>query len=69
MHCARRKTALRRVAQLRGANVGRRRLRGGRLYSGEAAVVGGDDHFGCFPPAEKIGIEDKHKQEAKPPTL
>ena len=25
-----------------------------RLYSGEAAVVGGDDLFGCFPPAGRF---------------
>ena len=44
---ARRKADLRRVAQFRGANAGRR-----RLNSGEAAVVGGDSFFGCAPPAE-----------------
>ena len=49
---ARRKADLRRVAQFRGANAGRRRLRGGRVNSGEAAVVGGDSFFGCAPPAE-----------------
>ena len=50
---AHRKTDLRRLAQLRGANVGRRRMHGGWLNSGEAAVVGGDDLFGGFPPAGK----------------
>ena len=49
---AHRKTDLRRVAQLRGTNAGRRRARGGWPYSGEAAVVGGDDLIGCFPPTE-----------------
>ena len=47
-----RKTAMRRLAQLRRANAGRRRMRGGWLYSCEAAVVGGNRHFGCSPPAE-----------------
>ena len=47
------KTDLRRRAQLRGANVGRRTSISRRLYSGEAAVVGGDDLFGGFPPARK----------------
>ena len=51
---AHRKTVLRQVAQLRGANVGRRRVRGGRPNSGEAAVVGGNNLFGCFPPAGKL---------------
>ena len=32
-------------------NVSRRKKRGGRPNFGEAAVVGGDDLFGCFPPA------------------
>jgi hypothetical protein len=50
---AHRKTDLRRRAQLRGANVGRRTSISRRLYSGEAAVVGGDDLFGGFPPAGK----------------
>ena len=49
---ARRKADLRRVAQFRGANAGRRRLRGGRLNSGEAAVVGGDDFLESHTPAE-----------------
>ena len=48
---AHRKTDLRRVAQLRGANAGRRRKNGRQLNSGEAAVVGGDNLLGCFPPA------------------
>ena len=39
------RTDLRRVAQLRGENAGRRRMHGGRMNSGEAAVVGGDDLF------------------------
>ena len=43
-----------RLAQLRGANAGRRRMRGGGLNSGEAAVVGGDDLFECYPPAENL---------------
>ena len=47
-----RKTDLRRRAQLRRANVGRRTSISRRLYSGEAAVVGGDDLFGSCPPAE-----------------
>ena len=46
-----RKTALLQVSQLRGTNVGRRRLHCGRRNSGEAAVVGGNRLFGCFPPA------------------
>ena len=49
---ARRKRLLRRADELRRENAGRRRLRGGRLNSGEAAVVGGDSFFGCAPPAE-----------------
>ena len=44
---------LRRGVQLRGANVRRRRMLGGRANSGEAALVGGDRLFGCFPPAEQ----------------
>ena len=51
---AHRRTARCRVAQLRGATAGRRRMHCGRLYYGEAAVVGGDDLFGCFPPAERL---------------
>ena len=43
-----RKTAMRRLAQLRRANAGRRRISCGRLYSCEAAVVGGDHHLGIF---------------------
>ena len=39
---------LRRGVHLRGENAGRRRMRGGRPNSGEAAVVGGDDLFGMF---------------------
>ena len=50
--CAHRKTVLRRVAQLRGANAGRRRMHFGRMYSGEADVVGVDDLFGSPPPAK-----------------
>ena len=48
---AHRRTASRRLNQLRGVNAGRRRMRGGRPNFGEAAVVGGDDLLGCFPPA------------------
>ena len=40
--------------QLRGANAGRRRVRGGRPNSGKAAMVGGNRLFGCFPPAERL---------------
>ena len=29
-----------------------------RLYSGEAAVIGGERLFGCCPPAEGIRPED-----------
>ena len=50
---ARRKADLRRVAQFRGANAGRRRGRGGRVNSGEAAVVGGDNFLVSSPPAEQ----------------
>lgn len=50
---------LRQTAQLRRANVGRRRLCCGRLNSGEAAVVEGDDLFGFFPPAKQ---PSSHKQ-------
>jgi hypothetical protein len=42
---AHRKTDLRRLTQLRGANADRRRMHCGRSYSGEADVVGGDDFF------------------------
>ena len=49
---ARRKRLLRRADELRRENVRRRRGRGGRVNSGEAAVVGGDSFFGCAPPAE-----------------
>ena len=49
---AHRRTASRRLNQLRGVNAGRRRMHCGRLNFGEAAVVGGDDFFGCSPPAE-----------------
>ena len=51
---AHRRTASCRGAQLRGATAGRRRMRCGWPNSGEAAVVGGDDLFGCFPPAERL---------------
>ena len=44
---------LRRGVQLRGANVRRRRMLGGRANSGEAALVGGDNFFGRCPPAEQ----------------
>ncbi len=37
---------------LRRGTVGRRRLRCGWLYSGEAAEVGGNHLLGCPPPAE-----------------
>jgi len=47
-----RKTTLRRLAQLRRANAGRRREHCGWTNSCEAAVVGGDHHLGSFPPAE-----------------
>jgi hypothetical protein len=50
--------SVRRLAQLRGANVRRRRMFGGRPNSGEAAVVGGDRLFGCCPPAEQPLPED-----------
>ena len=43
--CAHRKKVLCWVVQLRGANAGRRTLRGGRLNFGEAEAVGGDDLF------------------------
>ena len=42
---AHRKKVLCWVVQLRGANAGRRTLRGGRLNFGEAEAVGGDDLF------------------------
>ena len=45
---ARRKTASRLLTQLRGANAGRRRMRGGGPNSGEAALIEGDDFFGDF---------------------
>ena len=48
---ARRKRLLRRADELRRENVRRRRGRGARPYSGEAAVVGGDDLFEGCPPA------------------
>ena len=41
----------RRIHQLRGANVGRRSVRGGRPNSCEAAVVGGDNLLVSPPPA------------------
>ena len=47
-----RKTAMRRLAQLLGANAGRRRVRCGWPNSCEAAVVGGDRHLGSSTPAE-----------------
>ena len=37
-----------RIIQLRRANVSRRRKHCGRLYSGEAAVVVGDDFLGVL---------------------
>ena len=40
--------------QLRGENVRRRRGRGGRVNSGEAAVVGGDNLLVSPPPAEHL---------------
>ena len=43
---------MRRLAQLRRANGGRRREQCGQLNSCEAAVVGGDHHLGCSPPVE-----------------
>ena len=39
--------------QLRRGNVGRRWLYLWRLYSGEAAGVGGNHLVGCSPPAEE----------------
>ena len=48
---ARRRRELRRIAQLRRGNAGRRRIHDGRPNYGEAAVVGGDCLFGGFPPA------------------
>ena len=48
MDALHRRTALRQTAQLRRANVGRRRLCCGRLNSGKAAVVGGNDLFGSL---------------------
>ena len=63
MDALHRRTALRQTAQLRRANVGRRRLCCGRLNSGEAAVVGGDDLFGSFPPAnQQQHHQSKHKK-------
>ena len=41
----------RRIHQRSGANVGRRRVRGGRPHSCEAAVVGGDNLLVSPPPA------------------
>ena len=49
---AHRRTASCPVSQLRGATAGRRRLRGERLYSGEAEVVGGNRLLGSPPPAD-----------------
>ena len=49
---------LRRGVLLRGANVRRRRMLGGRANSGEAAEVGGDRLFGCCPPVEQPLPED-----------
>ena len=57
---ARRSTALRPITQLRGANVGRRRMRCGRLNSGEAAVVGGDRLFGMFSSGRKAPVRRKY---------
>ena len=39
------------LRQLRGANVGRRSVRGGRPNSGEAALVGGNNLLVSPPPA------------------
>ena len=50
---ARRKRLLRRADELRRENVRRRRGRGGRVNSGEAAVVGGDNFLVSSPPAEQ----------------
>ena len=47
-------TNLNRVAQHRSADAGRSWMSCGRLSSGEAAVVGGDDLFGTPPPA--VGV-------------
>lgn len=44
---------LRQRANLRGANVGRRRMRGGVANFGEAVAVGGDRLLGSFPPAKQ----------------
>ncbi len=48
-----RRRVLCQLAQFRRANVSRRTLIYRRPYSGEAAMVGGDNLFGRFPPAEK----------------
>ena len=53
-----RRSELCQLSQFRRENVGRRRMHGGWLNSGEAAVVGGDDLFGGFPPAGKPLPED-----------
>ena len=42
------------LAQLRGTNVGRMRLRGERPNSVEAAVVGGNYLFGCYSPVKQL---------------
>ena len=62
-----RKTALRRLAQLRRANAGRRRMSCGRLYSCEAAVVGGNRHFGCSLPAERWFTGGNHSSDGASP--
>ena len=51
---AHRRTELRRLSHLRGANAGRRRQSCGRLYFGEAAVVGGNRLSGFSPPVEVL---------------
>ena len=59
---------MRRLAQLRGANAGRRRMRGVWLYSCEAAVVGGNRHLGSSPPAEVWFTGGNHSSDgASPP--
>ena len=57
-------------AQFRQTNVRRRRGRGARPYSGEAAVVGGDDLLVSPPPAEQplpeeTAISDKRDVHRK----
>ena len=48
-----RRSELCQLAQFRRENVRRRRMHGGWLNSGEAAVVGGDRLLACPPPARK----------------